>query len=119
VGEIETPSGPPAVRAVELWDLVSAFGRLLSETQSLHPGHVIADDTPQAVYLDQVRAALVANERVRFRDLFTPPFHKVRLIGLFLAILELIRGSEAMLEQDELYGEIYLRVVEKKTVDNS
>jgi chromatin segregation and condensation protein Rec8/ScpA/Scc1 (kleisin family) len=49
-------------------------------------------------------------QRVRFRDLFTPPFHKVRLIGLFLAILELIRGSEALLEQDELYGEIYLRV---------
>jgi segregation and condensation protein A len=116
VGEIETPSGPPAVRAVELWDLVSAFGRLLSETQSLQPGRVIADDTPQVVYLDQVRAALVADERVRFRDLFTPPFHKVRLIGLFLAILELIRGTEAKLEQDELYGEIYLRAASPKSM---
>jgi segregation and condensation protein A len=108
----ESASGPPAVRAVELWDLVSAFGRILSETQTIQTGRVIADDTPQAVYLDQVRAALAAEPRVRFRDLFTPPYHKVRLIGLFLAILELIRGSEAALVQDELYGEIYLRAAE-------
>jgi len=105
--------GPPVVQAVELWDLVSAFGRILSETQILGPGHIIADETPQAVYLDQVRASLTSQPRVRFRDLFVPPHHRARLVGLFLAVLELIRSAEATLEQDGTYGEIWLRPASK------
>src|SRR5439155_12476470 len=85
------PSGPPPVQAVELWDLVSAFGRLLSETQALQPRQVVVDETPLSVYLDTIRARLAAAPRVPFRELFTPPHHRARLVGLFLALLELIK----------------------------
>jgi segregation and condensation protein A len=102
------PAGPPPVQAVELWDLVSAFGRLLSETQALEPKQVVVDETPQHVYRDLVRTSLAAAARVRFRDLFTPPYHRARLVGLFLAVLELIRRGEAVLEQDGLFGDIWL-----------
>jgi segregation and condensation protein A len=102
------PGGPPAVQPVELWDLVTAFGRLLSETKSLEPQQVVEDDTPQHVYQDMVRERLRSSPRVRFRDLFTPPFHRGRLVGLFLAVLELIRRFEAVLEQDGMFGEIWL-----------
>lgn len=103
------PTGPPAVRPVELWDLVSAFGRLVSESKALEPKQVVADETPQHVYREQVAAALAAAERVRFLDLFTPPHHRTRLVGLFLAVLELIRRFEVHVEQDGLFGEIWLR----------
>ena len=90
----EEPAAPgvPPVRPVELWDLVSAFARLMRETHALRPQTVIVDDTPQHVYEEEVRRRVRAEKRVAFRDLFAPPFHKARLIGLFLAILELIRA---------------------------
>jgi segregation and condensation protein A len=111
VPEAAAAAGPPPVKAVELWDLVSAFGRILSETQSLQPSEIVADDTPQHVYLEQARLALAASDRVRFRDLFMPPYQRERLAGLFLAVLELIRQGEATLEQDELFGEIWLKAL--------
>ena len=98
------------VKAVELWDLVAAFGRLMRETYALRPTAVIVDDTPQHVYeaaiLDRVRA----DGRVAFRDLFTPPYHKSRLIGLFLAVLELIKLRRVWLEQPEPFGDIWVFV---------
>jgi segregation and condensation protein A len=100
--------GAPPVRPVELWDLVSAFARLMRETQALAPTAVVVDDTPQHVYEGEVRERVLAAGRLAFRDLFTPPHHKARLIGLFLAVLELIKGREIGLEQPEPFGEIWL-----------
>ncbi|QEL13655.1 segregation and condensation protein A [Limnoglobus roseus] len=103
--------GAPPVRPVELWDLVSAFARLMRETQGLQPKTITIDDTPQEVYerrvVEQVRAA----GRINFRDVFTPPYSKSKLIGLFLAILELIKHHEIELEQLEPFGEIWLLAV--------
>jgi len=98
----------PRLRRVEMWDLVSAFGRLVRETASLQPLHLVADETPQSTYLDLVRAKLRAAGRVWFRDMFDPPFSRPRLIGVFLAILELIKLMELILDQDEASGEIWL-----------
>jgi len=103
-----TKAGAPAVRPVELWDLVSAFARLMRETQALQPTSVVVDDTPQHVYEQMVRERVRAEGRVAFRDLFTPPHHKARLIGLFLAVLELIKGRAIGLDQPDPFGEIWL-----------
>jgi segregation and condensation protein A len=106
----EEPAAPgaPPVRAVELWDLVSAFARLMRETHALRPQTVVVDDTPQYVYEAEVRGRVAAAGRLAFHDLFAPPFHKARLIGLFLAILELIRGRALWVDQPEPFGEIWL-----------
>ncbi len=99
----------PKVRAVELWDLVSAFARLMRETQSLQPATIAVDDTPQHVYEARLRERVsAAGGRLVFRDCFDPPYFKARLIGIFLAILELIRHRGLGLEQPEPDGEIYL-----------
>src|SRR5206468_3825694 len=45
-----TPTGPQPLRPVELWDLVSAFGRLLRETLALQPQEISVDQTPLHVY---------------------------------------------------------------------
>ncbi|WP_162657892.1 segregation and condensation protein A [Tuwongella immobilis] len=101
---------PPAVRVVELWDLVSAFSRLMRETMALQPRQIIVDDTPQHVYESQVRDRVAAEGRVAFRDLFVGVFHKIKLIGLFLAVLELIKQRFIQLEQSERFGEIWLSI---------
>jgi segregation and condensation protein A len=97
------------VRSVELWDLVSAFGRMMHEKEKQAPVVLVSDDTPLSAYQEQIRARLVGRERVLFRDLFTPPHHRLRLVGLFLALLELVRRFEIEAEQPEPFGEIWLR----------
>jgi segregation and condensation protein A len=98
----------PRLRRVELWDLVSAFGRLIRETAALQPLHLVADETPQSAYLDLVRGKLRCGRPVAFRDAFEPPFTRARLIGTFLAILELVKLMELVLDQVEPDGEIWL-----------
>ncbi|MBX9580621.1 MAG: segregation/condensation protein A [Gemmataceae bacterium] len=101
------PAGP-SVRPVELWDLVSAFARLMRETQAAGAMTVTADDTPQHVYEAEVTGRVRAAGRVAFREVFGPPFNKPRLIGLFLAILELVRNHGLGLEHPDPGGEIWL-----------
>jgi segregation and condensation protein A len=108
--EEQTPAGAPAVRAVELWDLVSSFARLMRETAALQPTPIVNDETPQHLYEQAVRKRLAEEGRVRFRDLFTPPYQRARLLGLFLAVLELIKRQEVWLEQSEPFAEIWLSV---------
>jgi len=96
------------VRPVELWDLVSAFGRLMRETLSLQPRQIVVDDTPQHIYQAMILARLEREDRIAFRDLFEPPYERARLIGIFLATLELIKGREITLEQAEPFGEIWI-----------
>ncbi len=99
----------PKVRPVELWDLVSAFARLMRETQSLQPATIAVDDTPQHVYEAQLKDCVTAaGGRLPFRDAFPPPHFKARLIGIFLAVLELIRHRGLGLEQPEPEGDIFL-----------
>src|SRR5207253_1397312 len=102
--------GPPPMRPVELWDLVSAFGRLMREADALQPTPIIVDETPQHVYAAQVTMQLRREGRCTFRDLFQPPFSRSRLIGLFLAILEMIRQHRLDFEQDERFGEVWVRL---------
>lgn len=96
------------LRPVELWDLVSAFGRLMRETQALAPRQIVMDETPIQVYMEQILARLAQTPRLGFADLFTPPHHRGRLVGLFLAVLELIKGRRAAAEQDGAFGPIWV-----------
>jgi segregation and condensation protein A len=98
----------PQVKPVELWDLVSAFARLVRETQSLHSTAITVDDTPQFVHEERIIGRLIKEGRIPFVSAFDPPHWKARLIGIFLAILELIRNRGVGVEQADEKGEIWL-----------
>jgi segregation and condensation protein A len=105
--EPETPK-TPGVRPVELWDLVSAFARIMRETQASETTAVLVDDTPQHVYEQRIREAVESRGRVPLRDLFTAPLHRLQIIGWFLAMLEVVKLGHVLLEQPVPYGEIEL-----------
>ncbi len=42
------------IRELELWDLVSAFGRLIEQHQSNQPSNIVYDDTPIHVYMERI-----------------------------------------------------------------
>ena len=107
--DLSAPAVEAPLAAVELWDLVSAFGRLMRETLALQPKQIVADETPIHVYMQQIVERVEAEERVPFVALFTPPHYRSRLIGLFLATLELIKGKLVSVEQEGPFGEIMVR----------
>jgi len=104
------PSSQP-LRAVELWDLVSAFGRLMRETLSLQPNQIVVDETPMQVHMDMILDRLKQTPRLPFTAFFTPPMTRSRLVGLFLAMLELIRMRQIEAHQEIPFGEIALSLV--------
>lgn len=95
------------LQPVELWDLVSAFDRLLRATLSHQLQSIEADETPQHVYCEKLLDLLQqATRPLPFEELFSPPHTKARLIGLFLAMLELIKLKRIYVEQQVPFGQI-------------
>ncbi|WP_020468391.1 segregation and condensation protein A [Zavarzinella formosa] len=98
----------PRFRPVEMWDLVSAFARLLRETHTHQILEIGSDDTPQSSYREMIRVELGVRGRLSLAEVITPPLTRVRLIGYFLAILELLKQGEVTLEQPDEFGMIWL-----------
>ena len=96
------------IQEVELWDLVSAFGRIIRDTEAAKPSNIVYDDTPIHVYMSRIHARLVEEGRLCFGDLFDPTMHKSTMTGIFLAVLELVCHAQVRLEQNELFGEIWV-----------
>jgi segregation and condensation protein A len=113
--ELEDPArAEQPLRQVELWDLVSAFGRLMRETLALEPQQIVVDQTPLHVYMEMILERLARDGRTTLSALFTPPQTRGRLIGMFLAILELIRNWQIQGEQHETFGELWLTLAEPR-----
>ena len=97
------------IQEVELWDLVSAFGRVLREKFPGHgPERICYDETPIHVYMRRIDARLRREGRILFTALWDEAVHKSTVVGMFLAVLELVRFHHARAAQGELFGEIWL-----------
>ncbi len=96
------------IEQVELWDLVSAFGRIMRETEAARPSSIVYDDTPIHVYMARIHARLMRQGQLAFSALFEHGMHKSTLISIFLAVLELVRHQQVRVDQNELFGEIWL-----------
>ena len=101
------PVGQP-IREVELWDLVSAMGRILRDSQAVSPTTIVYDDTPIQVYMRQIHSKVATDCRVAFSDMFQPGMHKSAIVGIFLAVLELVRHHGVRTEQNDLHSEIWI-----------
>lgn len=104
------------LRKVELWDLVSAFGRLMRETVALAPQQIVIDETPLHVHMERILDHLRHVKRLSFREIFLPPWTRGRLVGLFLATLELIKAKHVFAEQLDLFGDIWVCLLEQEIV---
>ena len=96
------------IREVELWDLVSAFSRILKDREAQKPSSIVYDETPIHIYMEQIHRKLQSDGRLKLSDLFHSHMHKSQMIGIFLAVLELIRHHSLQCEQEKLFGEMWL-----------
>lgn len=100
--------GDQPIHEIELWDLVSAFGRVIRDSQAAKPSNIVYDDTPIHAYMNRIHGRLVSQGRVAFSAMFEVGMHKSALIGVFLAILELVRHHSVRTEQEQPHGEIWI-----------
>lgn len=94
------------IKEVELWDLVSAFGRILRRQEVAHESRIRDDDTPVSVYVEQIGQIVRERQQVQFSTLFDGESLRSKIIGMFLAVLELLRHHGFRAEQPIPYGEI-------------
>ena len=105
-----------------VWDLMAALGEVLQQTELRRPAEIVRTDIPVAVHMEEVVAVLRrAGGSVRFLDFFQQERDKARVIGVFLALLELFRRKQVHIGQnkgDPLHIEISLREAEPGDEDD-
>lgn len=107
------PSDEVEIEDIDIWELCNAFSRLLEQTgQREAIQHIGIDDTPIALHAEDILDAI---ERAGGMRSFTEIFmgrSKPEMIGLFLALLELIRRRRVRASQDRPFGTIWLHLLD-------
>ena len=93
------------------WDLVGAMSRVLRQREKRRPRQIIHDDTPIEVHIIRVESLVREKGRVAFSELFQEDMPRIKLVGIFLAVLELVRRGKLSTRQEQLFAEIWLELV--------
>lgn len=92
-----------------IFDLVSAWQRMIAERVGAPTANIVYDETPIHVYMQRIWTSLHHSPAMAFSEFLQPGISKSALIGLFLAILELVRHQRIIAEQSLEHSEIWLR----------
>jgi segregation and condensation protein A len=102
--DAEADEPPPVdMDEVQVWDLLSAFSKLMSEIGQRKPRvHEVAyDDTPIELHAADIEDRLTREGHLTLRHLIVGRTGKSEIIGVFLALLELIRQKKILVTQGE------------------
>ena len=94
---------------INVWDLLSAFDTIMKATGNMMDISHIADDTPIDLYQIEILHRLQTEGPMNFVRLFADKKNKLVMVGMFLAILELVREKLITAEQAKPGMPIYLR----------
>jgi segregation and condensation protein A len=106
-GTLGPVSGAPA--GVSLWTLLEAFSKILQQTGGGHK--LVFDSVPQETIQRELEDAMRTAGRMTFTAVFQGQVTRLRLIGMFIALLELVKQQAIRVEQSEAFGEIWLTYV--------
>jgi segregation and condensation protein A len=101
-------TAPAPIADVHVWDLVGAMSRVLARREKRRPRQIVHDDTPIERHIERVESLVNEQGRVAFSALFDDDMDRPRVIGTFLAVLELVRRGRLAASQDLPFDEIWL-----------
>jgi segregation and condensation protein A len=104
--------GAPAevtIGDVHVWDLVGAMSRVLRRREKRRPRQIVHDDTPIEVHIARLESLVREKGRVAFSELFDDDMPRIRMVGIFLAVLELVRRGRLSARQESLFDEIWIQ----------
>jgi segregation and condensation protein A len=114
-----SPVAPPPdsdekdLESIDIWDLFDAFNKLLEQTGRREAVHEVGiDDTPIALHAEDITDSIQrSGGSQKFEEIFLGR-SKAEMIGLFLALLELIRQRRVRASQDRPFGVILLYLLD-------
>ncbi len=96
----EQPGPEALLEDLSAWDLMSAFAEVARQTRLEQPVRVLRGRVPVSDYVEEVLRQLEeSGGEAAFLDFFRSDCSRERVIGIFLAILELIRRDKIYVEQ--------------------
>jgi segregation and condensation protein A len=109
----EQPAGRPgpaevAIADAHVWDLVGAMTRVMAKREKRRPRQIVHDDTPIETHAARIETLVAEQGRVAFTSLFDDDMPRSRIVGIFLAALELVRRGRLSTRQEQLFDEIWL-----------
>lgn len=102
------------------WDLLAVFSRLMRETLADRAHHVKGDPRPLRWYVRRVAHAIQAEREVGLRELvadFDGRPTREGIIGVFCALLELMKLGVVSARQEHPADEVRVRLVRDAAVD--
>ncbi len=108
VEKIERNPEDIPLEEVSLWDLLNAFANVLKATGEETETRIVRDETPVREYMAYLVRRMEGHESLAFSALFEEKKARVERIGLFLALLELVRLGQIRCVQTEDFAEINL-----------
>jgi segregation and condensation protein A len=105
-GSDEPP--PIDLEEVQVWDLLAAFSRLMKEIGGHRPRmhEVTDDDAPLDLHFADIEDRLHREKHVTLRQLVEGRKTISEMIGVFLALLELIRQKKILVNQTEIEDDV-------------
>jgi len=105
------PHDEPAIdiEQVSIWNLLEAFDSIMAATGARVDISHIKDDTPIDLHQIEILHRLQTEGPMTFERIFESRPNRVIMVGLFLALLELIREKLVWAKQPKSSAAIYLR----------
>lgn len=102
-----TGPAPLDIEDLSLYALIDAFNAIMASIGHTAFGHeVVYDDTPITVYQANILDRLETAGPLTMMMLFAGKTSRSELVGIFIAMLELVRQKKILVDQPELGGDI-------------
>ena len=96
---------------VQVWDLFDSFSRIMESIGTRSDSHeVIYDDTPVELHAADILDRLQREGPLSFAQVFEGRTVRSEIVGLFLAMLELIRQRQIFASQDSNFQDIHIHL---------
>jgi segregation and condensation protein A len=106
------------IEQVSVWDLLEAFDLVCKAIGTVGDVRHIQDDTPIDLYQIEILHRLQSEGPMTFERIFESRTSRVVMVGLFLAVLELIREKLVWAEQPA-HSTIYLRSLTEEPAEQA
>lgn len=109
----------PKLEGVDIKDLINAFSQLMRKhfmlDENFNVKEIERDEITLEDAIDNLLNIFSEKEKIDFQDLFETNYSKMKIIVIFLSVLELIKLNIITFVQDNNFGDIML--IKKHTKD--
>ncbi|MHC4994603.1 MAG: segregation and condensation protein A [Planctomycetota bacterium] len=96
---------------VSVWNLVEAFNTLMEQVGTTSLNHeVVDDDTPLELHQEDIVDRLQRDGAMTLQKMFVGRTGTQQMIGLFLAMLELLRQQMVRVRQETQEGDLFIEL---------